>query len=90
MFNPFESVFGSEKNRRSIINDVVATRNYLTHFDSKLENDARSGAELWRLCNKLEVLFEVQLLQRLGFTGEEIRSLAENSEHIKRKLNPYL
>ena len=67
----------------------IPSPNYLTHFDPKLENSKNSGIKLSNLCNKLEVLFEVQLLMRLGFTANEIQSLTANSDHVKRKLNPY-
>lgn len=60
--------FGGEENVKKLINDVVTTRNYLTHFDISLEDKAANGEGLLHLYWKLEVLFEIHLLRMIGLS----------------------
>ena len=64
-----------KKERKSFINRVVATRNYLTHFDQSLEPQAARGEELYRITEKLKLLIEICLLRESGFEEERIRDL---------------
>jgi len=43
MLEPFESIYGSSKERKQFIGKVIDTRNYLTHYDPKLGSKLPMG-----------------------------------------------
>ena len=65
MLQSFESLYGDSKQRKQFIMKVIDTRNYLTHYDPKLAQQAANAETLWKLCMKLEALFQLHFL-RLG------------------------
>jgi len=85
LFSPYIHYFGAV-NVKTLIQDIVITRNYLTHFDKSLESSAKEGVDLWMICQKLEALFQLNLLSRLGFTAEQIFSIEKNYYHFRQKL----
>lgn len=86
IIEPFKNIIGSSKVRGKLVRTVVATRNYLTHYDKSLESDAAKGKDLVEITLKLEAIYQLHLLQVLGFTQEEIQSIIDNSQEIKYKL----
>lgn len=82
---PYKSYLGNSDQRSKIIRGVVNTRNYLTHYSEELEKDAVHGANLWVLCQKLEVIFQLHLLQQLGFSEPEIEQTLHKNHKLKRK-----
>ena len=66
MIEPFAQLFGDTKQQKSFINQVVNTRNYLTHYDLNLESHAAQGRDLWRLTKRLEALFQLHTLKFIG------------------------
>jgi len=86
IIEPFKALFGTSKERNKLIRNIVNTRNYLTHYDKSLESVALSGRDLWFLCLKMEAIFQLHLLQVLGFTKAEIKSVFENSKELQQKL----
>lgn len=58
--------------RKSFINSVVVTRNYLTHHDNQLKDQALSGADLWRITQILRVILQTAFLRQLGLSDEQI------------------
>jgi hypothetical protein len=87
IIEPFKELVGNSKERSRIITRIVDTRNYLTHYDESLKSKAASGKDLWSLCLKMEVFFQLHFLQVLGFTQEEIKSILDNCHQLKQKLN---
>jgi len=85
IIEPFKEILGSNKERNKLIRDIVNTRNYLTHYDNSLESVAVKGRNLLMLCFKMEAIFQLHLLQMLGFTETEIKSVFENSYELKQK-----
>jgi hypothetical protein len=83
---PFKDLLGTSKERDKLIRAIVDTRNYLTHYDRSLETVAVKGKELWMLCMKMEAIFQLHLLQILGFTQSEIKSVFDNSHELQQKL----
>jgi len=84
MFNEYPEsvdlvVGNGKKERKSFINRVVATRNYLTHFDQSLEPQAARGVELYRITEELRLLVEICLLGEIGFEAESIRDRIKES-----------
>jgi hypothetical protein len=86
IIHPFKDVLGTSKDRSKVISKIVDTRNYLTHFDQTMESKAASGTELWELCLRMEVFFQLHFLQLLGFSQKEIESVINNCFHMKQKI----
>ncbi len=86
IIEPFKELIGTSSERSRLISTIVNTRNYLTHYDKSLESEAASGRDLWLLCLKMEAMFQLHLLQVLGFTHAEIKSVFDNSSELQHKL----
>ena len=86
MMEPFERFFGDLGQRKNFVNKVVITRNYLTHYDSSLEGQAAEGRELWQLTRKLEVLFQLHMLQIIGFDAGQVDRSLHPLSNLRRLL----
>ena len=86
MIEPFEDFFGSNSERKYFISKVVTTRNYLTHYDSMIEDQAASGEDLWMLCRKLEALFQLHFLRIIGVKAEDISTIVKENFDLLNKL----
>ena len=86
MIEPFEDFFGSNSERKHFIFKVVATRNYLTHYDSGIESQAASGRDLYMLCWKLEALFQLHFLRIIGIKDEDISAIVKENFDLRDKL----
>lgn len=83
MIQPFQPWFGCQKESRRLVNLVVDTRNYLTHYDSELAiRDSYVGG-LWYLCEKLEALFQLHFLRLIGIDPKPI---VERQNKLAKKL----
>ena len=89
IIDPFKQLLGSSNDRSSLIRSIVNTRNYLTHYNHDLEDIASTGKDLLPLCKKMEAIFQLHLLDVIGFTQEEIVSIHKNSNGLKSKFNGY-
>jgi len=87
IIDPYKSYLGNSKQRNKIIRGVVNTRNYLAHYSEELEKDSVQGPDLWVLCQKMEAIFQLHLLQQLGFTESEIQRILSNNYKLKQKFN---
>jgi hypothetical protein len=87
IIEPYKSYLGNSKERNKIIRGIVNTRNYLTHYSEELEKESVKGVDLWVLCQKMEAIFQLHLLQQLGFTVSEIREILTNNYKLKQKFN---
>ena len=85
IIEPYKEFFGSRSERKKLIWLITVTRNYLTHYDNDLKDEAVHGKEIYELCNKIEAIFQLHLLQVLGFTSDEIKSVFEESLKYKVK-----
>ncbi|MEG4058200.1 MULTISPECIES: ApeA N-terminal domain 1-containing protein [unclassified Microcoleus] len=86
IIEPFKDFIGTKKQRKKLITTIVDTRNYLTHYNEALESKAASGRDLWLLCLKMEAIFQLHLLQVLGFTPAEVESVFHHSHELQQKL----
>ena len=86
MIEPFRNFFGSSNGRQSFISKVASTRNYLTHYDSKLASEAASGKDLLMLYMKLEALFQLHFLRLIGIKDESISAIVEANRALRYKL----
>jgi len=86
IIEPFKDHLGTSKERSKLLRKIVDTRNYLTHYSESLHDEAAKGRDLWILCLKMEVIFNLHFLKVVGFTDEEINGVVENCHPLKRKL----
>jgi len=87
VFDPYKAQLGNASKRSKLIRKIVDTRNYLTHYSKDLETKSAKGRELWDICLKMEVIFQLCLLRDVGLTEAEVSSIASQSYSIKQKLN---
>ena len=85
LIEPFEDVIEDWQKPKGLIDKIVNTRNYLTHYDLSLESKAAKAEELWPLCRKMELLFQLHFLQLIGFSREQIDSLLADSIPFRRR-----
>ena len=86
VIQPFRDEIGNGKVCRKIINKIIDTRNYLTHYNEDLIEKAADGDELFYLCWKLEAIFQMQLMKIIGFSDEQIAQIAKENKQLKFKL----
>ena len=86
VIEPFENIIGADEERQELITSILDTRNYWTHYNPKLESKVAKGRDLEVLCLKIEALFQLHFLQLIGFSQEEISSIAWNCKELQRKL----
>ena len=90
LINPFKEIFGNSKERNKLIHKILRTRNYLTHPDPRSEPEAAKGEDLYVLCLKMELLFELHFLKLTGFTPGKIKSIADKCPKLQWKRSPSL
>lgn len=68
----------------SFVEDVIKTRNYLTHLDESAKAGARtSGSELLAMTLRLRVLLQVCFLREIGLSEDRIKRAVRNSYEFK-------
>ena len=82
---PLKEFIGDKNQQDKLIGSIVDTRNYLTHHDDSSKSKAASGEKLIRLYRKMEAIFQLRLLQELGFTQTEIQSILDKNYKLRRK-----
>jgi hypothetical protein len=87
IIEPFKDKLGNSKERNQLLRKIVDTRNYFTHYNEGLKDNSADGSELWSLCQKMEVIFQLHFLKVVGFSDEEIDSVVKNCYPLKRKIN---
>ena len=85
LINPFKEIFGNSNERRKLIHKILKTRNYLTHYDPESEPEAAKGEDLYVLCLKMELLFELHFLRLIGFSREKIQSISDKCPSLQWK-----
>lgn len=86
IIRPFEARLGDASERKELIRKFVDTRNYLTHYDKKLEAKAADGAKLHALCVIAEAILQLHFLKAIGFTDDEIESIVTGNDVMQAKL----
>lgn len=86
IIEPFKDYLGTKQERSKLLEKIVDTRNYLTHYSESLHDEAAKGRDLRILCLKMEAIFNLHFLKVIGFTDEEIDGVAQNCHPLKRKL----
>ena len=86
LISPFQKQFGNAATRNSFVNEIVVTRNYFTHYDHRLEDQAARGEDLVKLYQKLEALFRLHLLRLIGLDGGTIDLMVQNNARFRRSI----
>ncbi len=88
LIEPFEDLFGTSTEIKSLVQDIVDVRNYLTHHDKKLEPRAKriGDDELHKMCLKLDALFQLHFLKLTGMDTDRIRSMARGNRVLRHRL----
>lgn len=88
LLQPFGHWFGARNDREAFINMVCDTRNYLSHYDEKTTGNRASDPEEWfDLLGKLEALFQLLLLDLIGFDTSFIESVVLRNRKLRRRLD---
>ena len=86
MIEPFDFFIDDER-KSQVIDKIRDTRNYLTHYDSKLEPKAAKGEALQFLCHKMDALFRLHFLKLIGFNTQEIGTIVDKPSSLKGACN---
>lgn len=86
MIEPFKSWIGNSKERKRFVRMVVNTRNFYTHFTDEREGRADTSLELLDLHDRLDVLFQLNLLRLIEFGDDHIDSLLQDKDSLRMKL----
>ena len=86
LIEPFDCLI-DDAERPQVIKYIKDTRNYLTHYDPKLEKKAAKGKVLELLCYKMNALFRLQFLKLIGFDEQEIDDIIDKCTYLKRDCN---
>lgn len=83
LFTPYNSYISNSK---VLINSIINTRNYYTHFDESLKQNTAQGADLVKLYLLMEAVLQLSILQYLGFSMQEIESIISSNLELRNKL----
>lgn len=87
IIEPYSSYIGNNEDRNKIIQGIVNTRNYLTHYSEELEKKSVKDNDLAILCQKMEAIFQLLFLQQLGFTKPQIQEMLTSNYKLQQKFN---
>ena len=85
MLGKHERWFGNNAARSELAQKIVATRNYLTHYDGS-SGGLDSPSNLFLLRDRLSALFQICLLEMIGFDESRISEIVERSAGLRNKL----
>lgn len=87
MLEPFKELFGTGSERKNMVDKIVNTRNFLTHYDRELEEIAvTEPQELLSLYWKVESLVQLRLLQLLGLDADQMLAIATRYPPLSERL----
>lgn len=72
----------SSKKSKSLVNKIVNTRNYYTHFDKSIETKILKPEEMFYVARLLKLILRVELMQELGLDEELITQFMNNDQEI--------
>ena len=85
VFKQFRHHYGDNRERRHLMQEIVDSRNYLTHYDSATRGKAPDSKSLIGFQLKLEALFQMHMLQALRFEPSDIDEIVR--KRLDHKLN---
>lgn len=80
-----EEILQSKTDIQSFIKNIRNTRNYLTHYDSSMEQKAVSGIALYNLSEQMDIFIRYYLFMELGFTPSECKQIFEDRYHFRMR-----
>ncbi len=86
LINPISHYFGEPSRVSALVNEIVTTRNLLTHYDKSSKQPAISGEILLKLSMQLEAIFTLLFLRRLGFTSDQLDNLVRENFRLTHKI----
>lgn len=86
VIEPFATLLGDARKRKSFVSKVVDTRNFHTHYDSKLKRSVANSRELVNICSALEGIFRLHFLQMIGIAPSRIREIAISHRGLRSDL----
>jgi hypothetical protein len=76
-------IVGQDNKRQKLFVDrVVATRNYLTHYNPESRKESFNRVDFFTVVRKLQLLLIVCLLKEIGFPKEKIGELIERNRRF--------
>ena len=89
MMCPFKKYIGDDIKCKKIMDHIMDTRNYFTHYDKEKKSKALVGQGLYIICLMLEGIFQLTLLKQLDLiSSQDIKFIA--TEILKYKLEANL
>lgn len=70
-----EIYIGDKKEQKKFIRSIVDTRNFLTHFDKKIEAKRVKGFDLLILIERIKIIIKTCLLEEIGMNNSEIEMI---------------
>ncbi|MHB1309070.1 MAG: ApeA N-terminal domain 1-containing protein [Limisphaerales bacterium] len=86
IMGPFENELGGKAATEDVIDLIVNTRNYFTHYSPVLEAKAAVREDLWSLCMKMEAVFQLHLMKQLGLADSEVSQILRENWNLHCKL----
>lgn len=77
--------------KKIFIDDVVNTRNFLTHYDKSLEGKEKNGKELYDLTEMMHFILDICFLEEIGIPGEKTKNLISRNkryQYLTREKKP--
>ncbi len=93
LLTQFESFYNNSGEIKKIAGDIVGVRNYLTHYNITKPNElefkdkAQDASTLRFLYMKMESIFQLHFLKRIGFTDKNIKQIVQKNYQLKQKLD---
>ena len=69
-----------------LIEDILNTRNYLTHYNPQKQIKAMHGEELFHLCLKIEGILQLTLLEKIGLSEQQMKKVFVITNNYRNKL----
>ena len=69
---PFKDRIGNAEERKTLIDAIVHTRNYLTHYNQHWKLTAAKDEDLWRLYFTIDRCFQLYFCHLMDFSSEAI------------------
>lgn len=86
IFNSTLSSRIKNNRRKKLVNDVVATRNYLTHYSDQRGSNIVNNGYFYAITELLDVVFQLWLMQIIGFDNEMIDAVLNKNYIIRNRV----
>ena len=87
LLDSFKNFYTKNDEIEKIVQDIVGIRNYLLHHNNSFKDKSQDAGTLYFLSMKMESIFQLHLLKKIGFTDEKIEQVIQDNHQLKRKLD---